>query len=260
MEKTELFKYIINPASLSQESLTKVSDLANSYPYFQTAHLLAVKNLQNVSSTEFTSFLRRTATYVTDRKILYYLLHSKESINPYTTETENISGQEVERKIKDTLKDNISDILKSQLEIMSKPNSRDVELIHDIAFDIRKEYGEGIELDDDFPFKENPEIFLLEEKAKQENTEIENENIEKNEAPSDIKEDDLLEFDSSDLNELQPENDISIIKSDPVQEDALNELTTIEDTKFELIDSQTDDQDQKEETLNEYAEPDKDVE
>ena len=237
MEKTDLLKYIVNPASLNNESLTKVSDLAENYPYFQTAHLLAVKNLQNVSSTNFTSYLRRTATYITDRKILYYLLHSKESVNPYASEPKDNSGLEVSRIIKDSLKDNISDVLHSQLEIMNNINYQDAELVHDVTFDIRKEYGEGIELDDDFPFAEKPELlFLNGEPEQKKREELTTNSVNSEVVPETIIESDLLEFDESEQTEINatlPEDE-NILKQSNIIEDNVLNSTSPEEQETEI--------------------------
>jgi hypothetical protein len=236
MEKTDLLNYIINPASLNDESLTKVSDLAENYPYFQTAHLLAVKNLQNVSSNNFTSYLRRTATYITDRKILYYLLHSKESVNPYASEPKDNSELEVGRTIKDSLKDNISDVLHSQLEIMNN-NYQDAELVHDVTFDIRKEYGEGIELDDDFPFAEKPELLFLNGEPEQEKIdELTINSIKKEVVPETIIESDLLEFDESEQTEINATlpKDENILKHSNIIEDKALNPTSPEEQETEI--------------------------
>ena len=244
MEKTDLLKYIVNPASLNNESLSEVSNLTENYPYFQTAHLLTVKNLQNVSSTDFTSYLRRTATYVTDRKILYYLLHSKESVNPFSPEPEDKPIQEVGRKIKDSLKDNIADVLQSQFEIMNDSNYQDVELVHDVTFDIRKEYGEGIELDDDFPFSAKPELLLIDgEPGHEKSNEIAVDTIEKESPAEDRIESDLLEFDESGITEisasLQEDENISG-RTNPIEDD-VSDLSTPEDMGID-IEFQQDDQ------------------
>ena len=58
------------------------------------------------------------------------------------------------RIIKDNLKDNISETLTSQLQNLDKTDFDKMELITEVAIDVKKEYGEGIELDDlDFRLK-----------------------------------------------------------------------------------------------------------
>ncbi len=221
MEKSELLKYIVNPTSLNSESLPEVSNLTEHYPYFQTAHLLAVKNLQNLSSNDFTSSLRRTATYVTDRKILYYLLHSKESVNPFAEKKVITSEQKVERQVKDSLKDNIADMLNAQVEITNKNDFREAELVHDVMFDIRKEYGEGIELGDDFLFSAKPELLVMDGETEDEVPDTKPKNITINDSRTEYKDDnDLLEFDEPDGPE-EPKPDAEVkpdTKQTPVEE------------------------------------------
>ncbi len=61
------------------------------------------------------------------------------------------------RIIRDNLKDNISQTLNNQIEHLDKTDYEKVELVPEIAIDVKKEYGEGIVLDDlDFKLKPPP--------------------------------------------------------------------------------------------------------
>jgi len=61
------------------------------------------------------------------------------------------------RMIKDNLKDNISETLTSQLQNLDQSDFDKMELITEVSIDVKKEYGEGIELDDlDFRLKPFP--------------------------------------------------------------------------------------------------------
>ncbi len=145
----DINSYIQTPGKLDNQSLTVLSELIKKYPFFQTARLLHIKNIQNVRSKIDKNELNLIASYVSDRKILYYLLHkfhgSPQKEDSITDRPQPIA---VEKEIKDSLKENISSTLHDQLTYYELSPSAEIELIPGLAIDIRKEYGEGIELDD----------------------------------------------------------------------------------------------------------------
>ena len=140
--------YIEKPEKLDTESLKKLEDWMSNYPFFQTARLLHIKNLQNLHGQVGKKDLNLTAAYVADRKVLYYLLHSipgKEKLpEPEYSETEAVRyGKDV----KDTLKENIADTITRQRNIYDLDTDREIELIPGLAIDVRKEYGKNITLE-----------------------------------------------------------------------------------------------------------------
>lgn len=141
--------YIESPEKLDEHSLTALDELINKYPFFQTARLLHIKNIQNVNLKIDEAELHLTATYVSDRKALYYLLHKNQSSHQNKYLKAGGSQQfPVGKDIKDSMKENISTTLNNQLNIYETSPSSEVELIPGLAIDIIKEYGEGIDLDD----------------------------------------------------------------------------------------------------------------
>jgi len=193
MEKERLMKYLHNPAELSVESLIELNSVIGNYPYFQTARLLLVKNYQLSENEHFESRLHYSAAYVTDRKILYYLLHP---INALKDTGEDKSQENNAKAIKGSLKENISDVIESQVDFS---HDSSFELIPEVAIDIRKEYGTGIMLDDDFRFSRKADLLQLEENApvgeKVEDREHgDDRNRGGKEAEIRLSEDELLEF------------------------------------------------------------------
>ncbi len=146
MNKSDLAKYMHNPHLLNDETLEDIQWLRTEYPYFHSVHLLSVKNLQVLKSINFDTTLHLTAAYVTDRSILYDLLH-EESVHP-NPEPEQFHEKSETRRIKESLQDNISDTLTSQISDVRSKNHDKLELRPDVAIDVIKEYGKGIELDD----------------------------------------------------------------------------------------------------------------
>ena len=162
MEKENLIKYINNPEYLDNDSINFVTRLTNQYPYFQTAHLLTVKNLYLINSEIFKSKLNHTAAYITDRKILYELIHPLNSGEDKFSDGSFRETVKTDKIYKDTLKENINYTISSQLIGMEKHTHADTELIPEVSIDVRKEYGEGIELDDIVFNLKNTEMLEIE--------------------------------------------------------------------------------------------------
>lgn len=97
MSREQFYTYLENPALLNDDSLKVMEDIITEYPYFQTAHLLYLKNLHDIGHLKFNKQLRISSTFVGNRKILYSFLHPG-SENP---EEEAIGepGQETQAKI-----------------------------------------------------------------------------------------------------------------------------------------------------------------
>jgi hypothetical protein len=79
MHTDSIHKYIQHPELLDDETLPEVNRLISTFPYFQTAHLLWLKNQHNVKSLDFNENLRRSAAFIADRSQLYHLIHSEDN-------------------------------------------------------------------------------------------------------------------------------------------------------------------------------------
>lgn len=150
MSPENLIEYIEYPEKLSLQSLNEIENLVNTYPFFQTVRLLHTKNLQNAHKQIDQKDLHLTAAYVTDRKVLYYLLNKfsytvssqEESIQSKPGSEKISQAVPAEKDVKDSMQENISDTLQNQLLISNLENSADIELVPGLAIDIRKQYGE----------------------------------------------------------------------------------------------------------------------
>ncbi len=77
MNKIELLELMSNPARLTHVSLSALLEIADEYPYFQTAHLLVAQKIaQTDTGTAYDSFLARAATVASSREMMYKLLNS----------------------------------------------------------------------------------------------------------------------------------------------------------------------------------------
>ena len=84
MNKEQFYTYLNNPDALNESSLKVLNEIINEYPYFQTAHLLYLRNLHKLGHLKFTKQLRVSSTYLADREILYNYLYSQPLV--YTEE------------------------------------------------------------------------------------------------------------------------------------------------------------------------------
>ena len=76
MKRENIIAFVHDPSKLDQSSLGELEELLDTYPWFQTAHLLVAKNHHNIDSIKFHEVLRDSAAYAGDRTILYHLIHS----------------------------------------------------------------------------------------------------------------------------------------------------------------------------------------
>jgi len=75
MTSDQILRYIDDPSSLNERTLGELREILDVYPYFQTAHLLFIRNLQKESNFRFAAQLKTCSAYVSDRTILYHLLN-----------------------------------------------------------------------------------------------------------------------------------------------------------------------------------------
>ena len=72
----DLEQLIKHPELMDKETLYDLRSLLALYPYFQTARLLLLQNLYLLHDPTFDEELRRSAVYVTDRKVVFNLVEA----------------------------------------------------------------------------------------------------------------------------------------------------------------------------------------
>jgi hypothetical protein len=82
MHSESLVKYLDHPELLDEKTLPDLLHLREAYPYFQTAHLLLLKNQHNLKHLDFNDHLKLSAAFITDRGLLYQLINSPFRIKP----------------------------------------------------------------------------------------------------------------------------------------------------------------------------------
>ena len=75
MSGDHILRYMEDPSSLNERTLGELREILDEYPYFQTAHLLYIRNLQIESNFRFAGQLKTCSAFVTDHAVLYHLLN-----------------------------------------------------------------------------------------------------------------------------------------------------------------------------------------
>jgi hypothetical protein len=94
MDQSLLQDWIKNSGNMDRNSHRELKNLIDQYPYFQTAHLLLLKNLHDNQSIRFKEELRNSALFIPDRRQLFLLLQDQIKIQLKTSETENLPLEE----------------------------------------------------------------------------------------------------------------------------------------------------------------------
>lgn len=72
---------IQNPYIIDKDESIYISNILENFPYFQTAHILYSKALQNTKSIRFKSQLKKAAIYSGDRNLLFDIISQQEDLN-----------------------------------------------------------------------------------------------------------------------------------------------------------------------------------
>jgi tetratricopeptide (TPR) repeat protein len=77
MTREQMLHYMENPDQLNEKNLVELKEILDEYPYFQSAHLLYIRNLANEKNFRFANQLKVSAVHATDRTVLYHLLNTQ---------------------------------------------------------------------------------------------------------------------------------------------------------------------------------------
>lgn len=77
MNAQQFLTWMRNPGNTSREESAQLDALLDSFPYFQSGHLLYIKNLHNQGSFLYNNQLKTAAAYAVNRKVLYNLITLK---------------------------------------------------------------------------------------------------------------------------------------------------------------------------------------
>jgi tetratricopeptide (TPR) repeat protein len=77
MNKETFYNYLAHPELLDDRSLSDLLAVVEEYPYFQSARMLLLKNLNNQGTISYERELRTNAVWITNRSRLFYLLDKR---------------------------------------------------------------------------------------------------------------------------------------------------------------------------------------
>jgi len=81
VEENKISSLIQNPYIIGKDESIYILNVLQNFPYFQTAHILYSKSLQNAKSIRFKSQLKKTAIYSGDRNLLFNIINQQEDSN-----------------------------------------------------------------------------------------------------------------------------------------------------------------------------------
>ena len=97
MTPVYLQQWIQHPEALNRDTLYELRTLVTRYPYFQSLRLLYLKNLYVLHDINFGAELRKAVLYVSDRRVLFYLIEGdRYALHPHTSES--VVGKELEEE------------------------------------------------------------------------------------------------------------------------------------------------------------------
>ncbi len=75
--KSNITKFILNTDLLDEDSLPRLRETVERYPYFQTARLLYLINLHKLKHVAFNTEMRRSMVFISDRSQLFRLVEGE---------------------------------------------------------------------------------------------------------------------------------------------------------------------------------------
>ncbi|MGL5272004.1 MAG: tetratricopeptide repeat protein [Phocaeicola sp.] len=127
MTLNELHGWISNPQQLNSETLFKLRELIEKYPYFQTARLLYIQNLALLNSALLQEELQKAALSLPDRRVLFRLLEGDRFLlKPIVKESEPVSSEEDNRT---------SSLIDTFLSVYKEEKERDSVVPIDLSLD-----------------------------------------------------------------------------------------------------------------------------
>jgi len=81
MNRSDFINMLEDKVQVNRQMIGEVYELIDIFPYFQCAHMLLLKGLQNNADVKFEKQLRNSAIHIADREVLYYLLNNKPALS-----------------------------------------------------------------------------------------------------------------------------------------------------------------------------------
>ena len=104
MNKKNFIKILQQPEKLSKKELLFLQEISDEFPYFQPSRAIYLKSLADNEDIKFKKYLKSTAIYSRDRKILFDFIKNIQNQNDKVFFNKNeITSALVENKISDSI-------------------------------------------------------------------------------------------------------------------------------------------------------------
>ena len=104
MNKKNFIKILQQPEKLSKKELLFLQEISDEFPYFQPSRAIYLKSLAENEDIKFKKYLKSTAIYSRDRKILFDFIKNIQNQNDKVFFNKNeITSALVENKISDSI-------------------------------------------------------------------------------------------------------------------------------------------------------------
>ncbi len=150
MTDSDILKYIDDPGLLNNSDIDQLKKLINTYPFFQTAHILLLRALKSQKNNDFENQLSKSSICIGNRDLLFKLLNKEfvdskkgseiveqKEITIKSKNSKLLKNKNVRRKIVDSFEgmgENISETISSQLEFSLTKENDNIEYPSEIYF------------------------------------------------------------------------------------------------------------------------------
>ncbi len=108
MNRNDFLNMIEHTIQINRQMIGEVYELIEIFPYFQSAHMLLLKGLQNNADVKFENQLRNSAIHIANREVLYYLLKTIALPEP-----ESVESKPAKTFSEDTIHDTLQTVIES---------------------------------------------------------------------------------------------------------------------------------------------------
>jgi hypothetical protein len=142
MDRSLLQDWIRNSGKMDRNSHRELKNLIDQYPYFQTAHLLFLKNLHDNQSIRFKEELRNSALHIPDRRQLYLLIQDQIKIQSRSENIEKIVvGSEKEElvlqnELEEVQVNDVDEIITEKKQLVSEIKHEESDGLIDFSYEL----------------------------------------------------------------------------------------------------------------------------
>lgn len=125
MNRDKFITYLESPGNLDKGNLEEIRGILDEYPYFQTAHMLFVKTLNNLQDVRFSNQLKFSAAHVGDRHILFNLVNQPGiAVRPQTGSPGRTEIDTITEPDRDDVPESLADKVMRDIEDMKKAKAQ----------------------------------------------------------------------------------------------------------------------------------------